>query len=96
MLFSDPLFIFGFLPVVYCAWLLLRFMVNRELPVLILLILASLAFYSWPQAQHTLLLVGSILFNWIAGACITRSRQLNALAISSFAVAVNLLLLAVA
>lgn len=94
MLFTDPLFLFGFLPVVWCAWHLLRLVPARQSSVLVLMIVASLFFYSWGQLQHLVLLVGSIVLNWTAGFGIVRANSRAAFFIVSVAVLSNLLLLA--
>jgi len=91
MVFSSVVFLFLFLPVVLALHLLAprRF---RNLP----LLAASLVFYAWGEKLFVLLMVGSILANYIFGLLIERTRQgrYGRLALGG-AVAINLVLLAV-
>lgn len=77
MLFTDPVFIFKFLPLV-----LLGFMVTlaagSRLHRHILLIAASLVFYSWFKAEYLILLIGSMVFNYIVAAAILKQPQTKA------------------
>jgi alginate O-acetyltransferase complex protein AlgI len=68
MLFNSLLFIFWFLPVL----LLLYFITPARLknPVLLL---AGIVFYAWGGVFNTLILVGSIVVNYLAGLLIDRS-----------------------
>ncbi len=65
MLFHTDLFIFGFLPLTLLAFFVAA-RVNRRLPVFVL-IAASLVFYAYWMPEVTLLLLGSIVFNYLAG-----------------------------
>jgi len=62
MLFSSPLFLFLFLPVV----LLLYFLIWRKLRNYLLLV-ASLVFFAWGGVSYTALLLISITFNYFFG-----------------------------
>jgi len=65
MLFHTDLFIFGFLPVTLAAFFIAA-KVNRRLPIFVL-IAASLIFYAYWMPAVVLLLIGSIVFNYLAG-----------------------------
>lgn len=88
MVFSSNVFLFLFLPLVLAGYYLLpRFLRNG------FLLLASLIFYSWGEGFYVLLMLASILLNYIGGLVIERLRPRGArIAVGSF-VAVNLLLL---
>ena len=70
MLFSAPIFLFGFLPLV----LLLYFVLGRRMrnPVLLL---ASLFFYAWGETFLVFVMVVSILANFGFGLWIDRTRE---------------------
>jgi alginate O-acetyltransferase complex protein AlgI len=65
MLFHTYLFIFAFLPAALLAFFLAA-KINKRLPVFVL-IAASLVFYAYWMPAVTLLLIGSIVFNYLAG-----------------------------
>jgi alginate O-acetyltransferase complex protein AlgI len=89
VLFNSYPFLFGFLPVVLIGFI----WIGRRSQTLAALWLAaaSIFFYGWWNIQYVPLLAGSILFNYGMGQAIhlTRSR-----AVLTFAIAVNLALLA--
>jgi D-alanyl-lipoteichoic acid acyltransferase DltB (MBOAT superfamily) len=93
MLFHTYLFIFGFLPVTLLAFFVAA-KINRKLPVFVL-IAASLAFYAYWMPAVTLLLVGSIVFNYLAGLYLQsdKPKPVRRLAIIA-AIAIDLGLLA--
>lgn len=62
MVFSKPIFLFGFLPVV----LLLYFIAPRKLRNTVLLI-TSLIFYAWGEPKLVILMICTILSDYIAG-----------------------------
>jgi alginate O-acetyltransferase complex protein AlgI len=95
MLFTDPLFLFGFLPAVLMAWFALRSIPSRENAVLVLMIGASLLFCSYSQLQHVGLLIGSIVFNWLGGRAIVKAQSQLAFSFACVVVAANLLLLGI-
>ena len=72
MLFHTHLFIFGFLPVALAAFFIAA-KVNKRLPVFVL-IAASLIFYAYWMPEVTLLLLGSIVFNYLAGLFLQSDR----------------------
>jgi alginate O-acetyltransferase complex protein AlgI len=67
MVFSSSIFIVIFLPVV----LSLYFIGGRKN---IIILIASLLFYSWGEFQYTLLLIISIIFNYFCGILIGHNR----------------------
>ncbi len=91
MLFSSPIFLFVFLPVV----LLLYFLIWRKLRNYLLLV-ASLVFFAWGGVSYTALLLISITFNYLFGLGIGKNpggrRSRNFLAAG---VIVNVLFLGV-
>jgi alginate O-acetyltransferase complex protein AlgI len=95
MLFTDPLFLFGFLPVVLVTWLGLRWIDNRKTVVPLSLIGFSWLFYSWSYFPHLLLLIGSIIANWIAGLVIAAAQPGTSKVILFLAVTLNLTLIAI-
>lgn len=88
MLFTSYIFLFLFLPlIVLIAWLFRGEKRN------IALVLFSLGFYGWWRLDFLLLFIGSTIFNYLAGKCVSaregRSRQI----VLVVAVTVNLLVL---
>ncbi len=88
MLFSSPIFIFLFLPVV----LFLIVISPKKLHNFILLT-ASLIFYAWGSVSHTLIFIFSILFNYVFGLGIDKASGNNRKKILTIAVTINLVLL---
>lgn len=90
MLFSSHVFLFAFLPLV----LLLYYISPRKLrnPVLLLV---SLFFYGWGEPVYLLLMVFTIVLNYLCGAWVAllQQRGKNAVAAVWVAVACNMLLL---
>ena len=90
MLFSSHVFLFAFLPVV----LLLYYISPRKLrnPVLLFV---SLFFYGWGEPAYLLLMVATIVLNFLCGAWIAKLRQKEKQAayVVVIAVAANLLIL---
>lgn len=84
MVFSSPVFLFLFLPVVL---LLVAFFSDRKAQNTVLL-LASLLFYAWGEGAYVLLMVGTALFNHAMGLLIARSTSKRA--ILAFTVACNI------
>lgn len=90
MLFSSELFLFIFLPLVFAAYRLMRGIRAKN----ILLTLASLVFYAWGQPVYVLILLFSVVCNYLTGLALmssgSRAGKKAALAVS---IAVNLGLL---
>ncbi len=88
MVFSSAFFMFVFLPIV----LLLIGITKQKLHNTILLI-ASIFFYSWGSASHTLILLASIIINYVAGILLNKAEGGRAKIIVGIAIAINLGLL---
>ncbi|NQU39079.1 MAG: MBOAT family protein [Lentisphaerae bacterium] len=71
MVFSSPLFLFLFLPVVLLVYVGL---VNRRAQNLWLLV-ASLLFYAWGEQGFVLVMLASIVFNYAMGLLVAGTRQ---------------------
>ncbi|WP_120995497.1 MBOAT family O-acyltransferase [Stutzerimonas urumqiensis] len=84
MLFNSAIFIAGFLPVVLLGFFLFSRRGHARLAA-IWLTLASLVFYGWWNPAYVPLLVGSMLFNYLAGGYLARqpSRRFLLLAIGA-------------
>ena len=80
MVFSEPIFLFMFLPLSLAVILALKGR-GHSLAILIF----SLVFYYWASGTLTLLLIGSILFNWYAGRQIASTRSIRWLQAGIFA-----------
>lgn len=70
MLFNSYIFLFGFLPIVLLGYQIAAHWHRRA--VVIWLSLASLAFYGYWRPAYLILLCASVLFNYTAGALISR------------------------
>lgn len=70
MVFSKPIFLFGFLPIV----LLLYFIAPRRLRNTVLLV-ASLIFYAWGEPKLVLLMIATIVVDYCAGLLIERFSE---------------------
>ncbi len=70
MVFSSPIFLFAFLPLV----LAVHFATPRALRNLMLLV-ASLFFYAWGETFYVVLLLGSIGMNYAFGLLVERHRE---------------------
>jgi alginate O-acetyltransferase complex protein AlgI len=86
MVFSSPIFLFLFLPIVLCAYFLIRDD-GRNL----LLLLASVAFYMWGEGTYVLVMAIMIGVNYAFGVLLERlhGRRLSRAALI-LAVAINL------
>ena len=71
MLFSSPIFLFLFLPIVLTAYVLLPGIKIRNF----WLLLMSLVFYAWGQIDFILLLLASTLMNYGLGLWVDRSKS---------------------
>ncbi len=63
MVFSSAVFLFAFLPVVFILHTVIRNTTVRN----VLLIVASLIFYAWGEPVYVVLLLASILINYLLG-----------------------------
>ena len=73
MVFSSTTFLFLFLPVVLIAYYN-PFFKSVSVKNAILL-LSSIFFYAWGEPVYVLLMLGSVLINWILGLVIDRNRE---------------------
>ena len=71
MVFSSAVFLFAFLPICLAGYYLLQ---KREAKNVFLLIM-SLAFYAWGEPKYILLLLFSILLNYICALLIDKNRD---------------------
>jgi alginate O-acetyltransferase complex protein AlgI len=71
MVFSSPLFLFLFLPVVLTVYVFLPGLRIRNL----WLLLASLAFYAWGEIGFVFLLLASTAGNYLLGRWVDRSQE---------------------
>ena len=71
MVFSSLTFLFLFLPLVICLLALCRRVPYQNT----LLFAASILFYAWGGVSYTLILIVSILVNYICGLLIARRRR---------------------
>jgi len=95
MVFSSPIFLFGFLPLVLSIYFISPRKARNPI-----LLLASLIFYAWGEGFYVLLLLVSILLNYFFGLLVGPGKQGRTLdpgnrrrVILGLGVAANLLLL---
>lgn len=70
MLFSSTTFVFLFLPIVSATYFLARKEIRNNL-----LLLASLFFYAWGEPRYLLIMLITILINYIGANYISRSKN---------------------
>lgn len=70
MLFSEPIFLFLFLPLLIVANSLLPLRFQNAL-----LAVASILFYAWDEPAHSFILLGSIVFNFTVGLGVDRASN---------------------
>jgi alginate O-acetyltransferase complex protein AlgI len=93
MLFTEPTFLFLFLPVLLALYFLTRV---HGTYANWLLVLASILFYAVGGGTFTWLMLGSIAFNYLTAIAIDRARELGRpRRILAFGVAINLIVLGV-
>jgi alginate O-acetyltransferase complex protein AlgI len=73
MLFTSPVFLFGFLPVVLLGFHLLR-RIGRNILLVAWLLAASMVFYAWWSPYFLVLLIASLLANYYLGYAIQRAE----------------------
>ena len=71
MVFSSNIFLFAFLPCILVIYYLCRF--NRKLSNVVLTI-ASLGFYAWGEPTFVLVMMTSIVLNWLFGLWVDKAR----------------------
>ncbi len=72
MVFSEPIFLFIFLPILLGLYFLPGPFRKLRNP---LLLVASLFFYAWGEKVFVVMMMASIMFNYAAGLWIDRQRQ---------------------
>lgn len=72
MVFSSKIFLFYFLPVVLAGYFMLRR--SRKLSNLFLTVM-SLLFYAWGEPKFVLVMMASIVANWLFGIWVDRLRE---------------------
>ncbi|MBQ9950607.1 MAG: MBOAT family protein [Clostridia bacterium] len=72
MVFSSKIFLFYFLPAVLAGYYLLK--KSRTLSNLFLTVV-SLLFYAWGEPKFVLIMMGSIVMNWVFGLWVDRVRD---------------------
>ena len=92
MLFSSLVFIYAFLPIVVISYFLIRNKFKNRL-----LLISSLIFFAWGGVSYTLLLIGSLVLNFITGILIDKASTqiLKKKIILGIGVALNLLFLGI-
>lgn len=75
MLFSSNIFIFLFLPLTIAIY----YIINEKLKNLFLLIM-SLIFYAWGEPKFVIVMLGSIIFNYLMAILISKNNNTNKLA----------------
>ncbi len=88
MLFSSPIFIFIFLPIV-----IFLIAVNKKKLHNSILLFASLFFYAWGSLSQLPIFIFSIILNYIFGLLINNALQKSAKILVGIGVTINLLLL---
>lgn len=73
MLFSSILFLFRFVPVVFIVYYLLPFRFKN-----LWLLLSSLVFYAWGEPKYFLIMMSSIVVNYVAALLMARWQERKA------------------
>ena len=93
MLFTSPVFLFGFLPVVLLGFHVLR-RFGRNILLVLWLLAASMVFYAWWSPYFLVLLIASMLANYYLGYGIQRAEGPARKALFTLGISGNLALLA--
>ncbi|MBR2590977.1 MAG: MBOAT family protein [Clostridia bacterium] len=76
MVFSSSTFLIAFLPITIALYYIIGHFVSRNITVKnIILLIASLLFYAWGEPVYIVLMLLSILFNFIAGKDIDSAKK---------------------
>ncbi len=70
MLFSEPVFVFLFLPLLFLVYVVTPRAARNTV-----LLLASLLFYAWGEKSFVLVMLGSIAFNYLVGLLVEAGRS---------------------
>lgn len=80
MLFSSITFLWLFLPIVLAIYfLLLKIFGHVTFAANLLLLVASLFFYAWGEPIYVVLMLGSIILNWLMGLWLSRTHSSRAI-----------------
>lgn len=92
MVFSSPIFLFVFLPIVLVCYFLIRYEYKN-----LFLLGASLFFYFWGEPKYIILMLASILMNYIFGIVVEKNIEKKKLAkkIVGIAIAINIAILVI-
>ncbi len=71
MVFSSMVFLWVFLPIVF----VLAFLIRKPRYQNVLLVIASLIFYAWGEPRYVLLLLFSVVMNWLFGLAIDSFKE---------------------
>ncbi len=88
MVFSSLYFLFSFLPLVFCLYFLVPGFFKN-----IILLLASIFFYAWGEPVYVVLMLFSVVFNYILGLDMDSTEGNEKKILLFFAVSVNLFIL---
>jgi D-alanyl-lipoteichoic acid acyltransferase DltB (MBOAT superfamily) len=72
MNFSDPIFIFLFLPIAWIGWFIAGRLVRGVAPSIVWIVCMSILFYGWLNLDHVAVMLGSVVFNYAAAILIDR------------------------
>jgi len=72
--FSDPIFIFVFLPIAWLGWFATGRLSRGVGPSIAWIVFVSILFYGWLNVDHVALMLGSVAFNYAAGLLLGRLR----------------------
>lgn len=89
MLFSSVTFIWLFIPII----IILHIFTNKNIKINnMILLIASLLFYAWGEPINVILMLLSILINWIFGSIVSKKSKFSKLFLI-ICIAINLLIL---
>ncbi len=88
VVFSSPIFLYVFLPIVLVGYFLLKGKWRN-----VFLVFSSLFFYAWGEALYVLVMIGSLIYNYIFGRLIDTSEKSRKLFFLSIGILGNLALL---
>lgn len=88
MVFSSAIFLLMFLPVTF----IVNFFLNNKFSN-VWLLLASLFFYAWGEPVFVLLMILSIILNWLVGILIAKTKDKKRNIILTVGIICNLSLL---
>ncbi len=95
MVFSDPIFVFAFLPAVWLIWCVLGLIVPGARVTMAWIAAASTVFYLWWDIGNLLVIGGSIAFNFLAAIAVSRLPAGRRGPLLALAIGANLALLGV-